>query len=147
MDLTLLLDLDDTLLDTNLDTFIPAYFQALSGFLKEQVEPDVMLSALMSGTHKMMESSDPSRALKQVFDAEFFPKIGFAREELQPRIDRFYEEIFPTLSYLTSPRPQAVEMVNWALAQGIHLAVATNPLFPLTAIHHRMRWAGLSPEE
>jgi hypothetical protein len=34
MNLTLLLDLDDTLLDTNLDTFIPAYFQAFSDFLK-----------------------------------------------------------------------------------------------------------------
>jgi FMN phosphatase YigB (HAD superfamily) len=147
MNLTLLLDLDDTLLDTNLDTFIPAYFQAFSDFLKEQVEPDVMLSALMSGTRKMMESSDPSRTLQQVFDDEFFPEIGFAREEVQPRIDRFYEEVFPTLSYLTSPRPQAVEMVKWALAQGIRLAVATNPVFPLTAIHHRMRWASLSPEK
>jgi FMN phosphatase YigB (HAD superfamily) len=147
MNLTLLLDLDDTLLDTNLDTFIPAYFQAFSDFLKEQVEPEAMLSALMSGTRKMMESSDPSRTLQQVFDAEFFPKIGFAREELQPRIDRFYEEVFPTLSYLTSPNPQAVEMVKWALAQGIRLGVATNPVFPLTAIQHRMRWAGLPSEE
>ena len=147
MNLTLLLDLDDTLLDSNMDTFIPAYFQALSGFLKEQVEPETMLSALMSGTRKMMASNDPSRTLQQVFDAEFFPKIGFAREELQPRIDRFYEDVFPTLSYLTSPRPEAVEMVKWALAQGIRLAVATNPLFPLAAIHHRMRWAGLPPEE
>jgi FMN phosphatase YigB (HAD superfamily) len=147
MNLTLLLDLDDTLLDTNLDTFIPAYFQAFSDFLKEQVEPEAMLSALMSGTRKMMENSDPSRTLQQVFDAEFFPKIGFAREELQPRIDRFYEEVFPTLSYLTSPNPQAVEMVKWALAQGIRLGVATNPVFPMTAIQHRMRWAGLPSEE
>jgi FMN phosphatase YigB (HAD superfamily) len=147
MNLTLLLDLDDTLLDSNMDTFIPAYFQALSGFLKEQVEPELMLSALVSGTRKMMASSDPSRTLQQVFDAEFFPKIGFAREELQPRIDLFYEEVFPTLNYLTSPRPEAVELVEWSLAQGIRLAVATNPLFPLAAIHHRMRWAGLPPEE
>ena len=146
MNLTLLLDLDNTLLDSNMDTFIPAYFQALSGFLKEQVEPEKMLSALMSGTRKMMGNSDPSHTLQQVFDAEFFPQIGFAREELQPRIDRFYEEVFPTLSYLPSPRPQAVEMVEWALEQSIRLAVATNPLFPLVAIHHRMRWAGLPPE-
>ena len=31
MPITLLLDLDDTLLNTNMDAFIPAYFQALSG--------------------------------------------------------------------------------------------------------------------
>ena len=147
MNLTLLLDLDDTLLDSKIDTFLPAYFQAFSGFLSDQVDPELMLSALLSGTRKMMASSDPSRTLKQVFDAEFFPKIGMARDELQPRIDQFYEEIFPTLSYLTSPRPEAVEMIAWALEQGAQLAIATNPLFPLSAIHHRMRWAGLPPEE
>ena len=30
MKLTLLLDLDDTLLGNNMDTFLPAYFHALS---------------------------------------------------------------------------------------------------------------------
>jgi hypothetical protein len=31
--------------------------------------------------------------------------------------------------------------------QEIRLAIATNPLFPMAAIHHRMRWAGLAPED
>jgi len=146
MTLTLLLDLDDTLLDTNLDVFIPAYFQAFSDFLADRVKPDLMLSALMAGTRKMMANSDPSHTLRQIFDAEFFPKIGIEREVLQLRIDQFYEEVFPTLSYLTKPRPEAVKLVEWALAQGYCLAIATNPLFPLAAIHHRMRWAGLPPE-
>jgi FMN phosphatase YigB (HAD superfamily) len=147
MNLTLLLDLDDTLLDTNIDAFVPVYFQALSNFLKDQVEPEQMLSALMSGTRKMMANDDPSCTLQQVFDEEFYPSIGIARDELQPRINRFYEEVFPTLNYLTSPRPEAVDLIKWAFAQDIRLAVATNPLFPLAAIHHRMRWAGLLPED
>ena len=146
MNLTLLLDLDDTLLDSDIDSFIPVYFKALSGFLEDLVEPELMLSALMSGTQKMMANNDPSHTLQQVFDAEFFPKLGISHEKLQSRIDQFYEEVFPTLSYLTSPRPDAIALVDWALAQGIRLAVATNPLFPMAAIHHRMRWAGLSPE-
>ena len=76
MNLTLLLDLDDTLLNTNLDEFLPVYFEAFSGFLKEDVEPELMLSALLSGTRKMMANNDPSLTLRQVFDAEFFPKVG-----------------------------------------------------------------------
>lgn len=147
MNLALLLDLDNTLLDSSMDTFLPAYFQALSGFLKTWVEPELMLPALISGTRKMMDNSDPCRTLQQVFDTEFYPMIGIAREELRPRLDQFYEDVFPSLSYLTSPRPEAVEMVAWALEQGAQLAIATNPLFPLSAIHHRMRWAGLPPEE
>lgn len=147
MNLALLLDLDDTLLDSNLDSFLPVYFQALSGFLKDQVEPELMLSALFSVTRTMMANNDPSRTLQQIFESEFFPKVGLAREELQPHIDQFYVDVFPTLSYLTSPRPEAAELVGWALEGGAQLAIATNPLFPLAAIHSRMRWAGLSPEE
>jgi len=147
MNLTLLLDLDDTLIDTNLDTFVPAYFQSLSDYLKKQVEPELMLSALIAGTRKMMANTDPSRTLRQVFDAEFFPRVGVAQKVLQPVIDRFYKEVFLSLNYLTTPRPQAIELVGWAQAQGIRLAIATNPLFPLAAIHHRMRWAGLPPEQ
>jgi len=147
MNLTLLLDLDDTLLDTNLETFLPAYFQAFTSFFSDQVAPDVVLAALKIGTRKMMGNQDPSCTLQEVFDAEFFPTIGIEKDVLQPQIDRFYEEVFPTLSYLTSPKPEAVEFIEWALAQGCRLAIATNPLFPLAAIHHRMRWAGMPPEK
>ena len=146
MNLTLLLDLDDTLLDSEVDSFIPAYFKAFSDFLEDLVEPELMLPALMSGTQKMMVNNDPSRTLRQVFDAEFFPRLDISHETLQARIDQFYEEAFPSLSYLTVPRPEAIDLVEWALAQGVQLAVATNPLFPMAAIHHRMRWAGLPPE-
>jgi hypothetical protein len=37
--------------------------------------------------------------------------------------------------------------VEWAFAQGHRVAIATNPLFPLKAIQHRLRWAGLPPEK
>jgi FMN phosphatase YigB (HAD superfamily) len=146
MNLTLLLDLDDTLLDSDMDSFIPVYFKALSGFLEDLVDPELMLSALMSGTQKMMDNNDPSCTLQQVFDAEFFPKLGISRDTLQARIDQFYEEVFPTLSYLTTPWPKAIELVEWASERELLLAVATNPLFPKAAIHHRMQWAGLPPD-
>jgi hypothetical protein len=37
--------------------------------------------------------------------------------------------------------------VEWAFAQGHRVVIATNPLFPLRAIQHRLRWAGLPPEK
>lgn len=147
MTLTLLLDLDDTLLDSNMGTFIPAYFEALSGALGKIVSPDVMLPALMGGTRRMMANDDPRLTLREVFDAYFFPKLDMERESLQAAIDIFYDEVFPSLQKLTGPRPEAVELVNWALGQGYRVAISTNPLFPLKAIHHRMRWAGLAPEK
>jgi HAD superfamily hydrolase (TIGR01549 family) len=95
----------------------------------------------------MIANVDPARTLRQIFDAEFYPKIGMDQEELQIRIDQFYSEIFPTLKNLTRPRPAAVSFVEWAFAQGYRIAIATNPLFPQSAIYHRMDWAGLPAKE
>jgi hypothetical protein len=64
MTLTLLLDLDDTLLSTNLQAFIPAYFQSLSRELAPHAAPDIMLRALLAGTSSMNESDDFSRTLE-----------------------------------------------------------------------------------
>jgi FMN phosphatase YigB (HAD superfamily) len=147
MPITLLLDLDDTLLQTNMDAFIPAYFQALSGALADKVAPEVMLQALMGGTKAMMLNLDPALTLREVFNAHFYSKLNLDQAVLQGQIDRFYDEVFPTLGSLTSPIPEAVRLVDWAFAQGHRVAIATNPLFPLRAIQHRLRWAGLPPEK
>jgi len=147
MPITLLLDLDDTLLNTNMDAFIPAYFQALSATLADKVAPDLMLQALMGGTKAMMLNLDPALTLREVFNAHFFSKLNLDRIVLQEQIDHFYDEVFPKLGSLTSPIPEAVRLVEWAFAQGHRVAIATNPLFPLKAIQHRLRWAGLPPEK
>jgi len=146
MTITLLLDLDDTLLETNMATFFPAYLQALSAALSHLTPPETMLPALMSGTKRMMENLDPALTLREVFDAYFFNKLGMARDSLQAAIDNFYDEVFPNLGSLTKARPEAIRLVDWAFEQGYRVAIATNPLFPLKAIQHRLRWAGLPPE-
>ena len=147
MPITLLLDLDDTLLETNMDTFIPAYVKALSVALADKVAPEIMIPTLMGGTKAMMENMDPALTLREVFDVHFFPKLGLGRLTLQAAIDRFYDEIFPTLGATTRPIPEAVRLVDWAFAQGYRVVIATNPFFPLKAVQHRLRWAGLPPEK
>jgi FMN phosphatase YigB (HAD superfamily) len=147
MTLTLLLDLDDTLLNTNLQSFVPAYFQALANELEPQIMPTVMFRALISGTQLMNESEDFSRTLKEVFDAEFYPQVEVSRGELDSAIENFYDHVFPTLQNLTSPKSGAKEFVEWAFAQGYRIAIATDPLLPTKATHHRLRWAGFEPSQ
>jgi FMN phosphatase YigB (HAD superfamily) len=147
MPITLLLDLDDTLLATNMDAFIPAYFQALSTALAGKVSPEVMIPALTSGTKAMMANIDPAITLREVFDSVFFPRLGVDRSSVQAEIDRFYDESFPKLGALTQPIPEAVRLVDWAFAEGHRVVIATNPFFPLKAVQHRLRWAGLPPEK
>ena len=145
MTLTLLFDLDDTLLDTNLGDFVPAYFQALAKHLSPRVKPDDMLPALTAGTRLMMENIDPTKTLQTVFESVFYPRLGVEKATIRDAIEDFYDKVFPTLGKLTHPREGARELVAWALQRGYRLAVATDPLFPRKAILERIRWAGLDP--
>ena len=146
MTLTLLLDLDDTLLETNTATFIPAYFQALSKYLSEYVQPEIMLSALMAGTKSMLASEDPAHTLQEVFEAEFYPKLGIPKVQLNEKIEYFYDHMFPELETITKRRKGARELVDAAFAKGYRVVIATDPLFPRKATYHRVRWAGFDPE-
>lgn len=147
MSLTLLFDLDDTLLDTNIEVFVPAYFQSLSEHMASYVAPDVMLRALLSATKLMMGNEDPSRTLQEVFEPEFYSRIGIPKAELHDDVDKFYDDVFPSLRVHTQQRPSAVPLIEWALSKGYRLAVATDPLFPHKATLHRLRWAGLDPSQ
>lgn len=147
MTLTLLLDLDDTLLKTNLDAFVPAYFQALTKHLSARVPPEKMLSALVSGTRLMNENEDPSCTLQDVFEAEFYLKLGIPKKDLSDEIEKFYDEVFPLLASVTSTVPEARPFVEWAVSQGYRIAIATDPFFPRKATYHRLRWAGFDPSQ
>ncbi len=146
MTLTLLFDLDDTLLDTNMDAFVPAYFQALAKHLNGRVRPEAVLPALISGTQLMLANENPMQTLQEVFEADFYPKLGVPKEELREAVEDFYDNVFPALQSVTKPRAGARELVELALGTGSRVAIATDPLFPRKATYHRVRWAGLDPE-
>jgi FMN phosphatase YigB (HAD superfamily) len=147
MSLTLLLDLDDTLLTTNLHAFVPAYFQALSQHLSVHISPQVMLPALISGMSVMNESEDPTRTLEEVFESKFYEQVGVPKQDLVEAFEDFYDNIFPTLAAHTTQRQEAVALIKWALACGHRVAIATDPFFPRKATLYRIRWAGLDPDE
>lgn len=147
MPLTLLLDLDDTLLDTHVEAFLPIYYKALADYLESKVPPADLMSALRSGIGNMLANEDPSRTLQDVFEADFYPRLTVPKDELRIAIQEFYRSVFPTLRSATRLRPGASELVDWALDQGHQLAIATDPVFPRAATIERVRWAGLQPSQ
>jgi FMN phosphatase YigB (HAD superfamily) len=142
----ILFDLDDTLLENDINRFLPAYLKELGKFMAARIDPGRLQEALMAGTKAMLENTDPEITLQQAFDAEFFPGIRLDRGSLQPEFERFYAERFPSLRALTQPVETAPQTVELAFELRWKVAVATNPLFPLAAIRQRLSWAGLDPE-
>ena len=147
MTFTLLFDLDDTLLDTNIDGLIPVYFQKLAAHMAPYAAPEKFLRELVRATGLMYGNQDGSQTLRQVFGAHFYPALGAAEADWAGALEDFYDHTFPGLQTLTRPRPQAVELVDWAFSQGWRVIIATDPLFPRKAILHRLQWAGLPIEK
>jgi FMN phosphatase YigB (HAD superfamily) len=143
----LLFDLDDTLLGNEMNSFVPAYVQALAERMAIVADPLTLIKTLMSATHRMVEDQNPSQTLEEKFDATFYPSLGLVRQDVQGIIDHFYAEDFPRLQELTRLKPDAVRVVKKLLDRGDQAAVATNPLFPRTAILQRLSWAGLPADQ
>ncbi len=139
----LLLDLDDTLLQTHLEEFLPLYLSRLAAELNGYGSSDEIIAKLTEATRAMITNLDPIRTLKQTFDAHFYPALGVTEADLRPTVDRFYKEIYPELRSLTAPVPGARDLVDAAADAGMDIAIATNPLFPEHAMIQRLEWAGL----
>ncbi len=145
--LTLLIDLDDTLLGNSMETFIPAYLSALGERFAAHTPPEKTAQTLMIATRQMFDNNCPDQTLEAAFDPHFYPTLGIEKSKIQGELDSFYEDIFPALEHLTQPIPEAVEFIEQAIQRGYRIGIATNPLFPRTAIIQRLEWAGLSPKK
>jgi len=145
MSLTVLTDLDNTLLSNDMERFLPAYLKKLSSYLPDW-PAEKIIKELLAGTNRMIAKNSPANTLEQSFDAVFYPGLGADKADLQQQIDSFYRDGFPTLKGLSAPRPETKTLVEYLLRKKFTVAIATNPLFPQTAIEQRLDWAGLSNE-
>jgi hypothetical protein len=74
--LAILFDLDDTLLANPMDTFVPAYFRALTSFMADELPPRLLIDQLLHATRAMDSNDDPARTNEQAFADAFFPGLG-----------------------------------------------------------------------
>ena len=139
----ILFDLDDTLLGNSMETFMPAYFQLLASYAAHLIPPERLLSELMRASRAMIANDGAGPTNEESFAAIFYPALGQERAELEPLFERFYADEFPKLRSLMQPRPEARPLVEWAFERGFQVVIATNPLFPRTAIEQRLDWAGV----
>lgn len=138
----LLLDLDGTLLDSDINTFLPHYFQRLAACASHLVPPDQFIACLLQASRAMV-ANDGRVTNAQAFAEAFYPLIGRSREEMEPILADFYVRDYPQLRQYTRRKPEARSLVQAAFDHGYDVVIATNPLFPATAIEQRIEWAGV----
>jgi HAD superfamily hydrolase (TIGR01549 family) len=142
-----LFDLDDTLLGNPMDTFVPAYFQALMHYFDHLLPPERLIADMMRATKAM--DADHHRALtnEEAFASVFYPLLGQDRATVESAFERFYALEFPKLRRLARRRPEARSLVVSAFERGLQVVIATNPMFPRVAVEERLAWAGVPVQD
>src|SRR5512137_769337 len=84
-----LFDLDDTLLENNMDSFLRTYFGLLTPHVAASVPPERFMPALLAATRAMVEHTDLTLTNEQAFIADFFPRVGRTADEMMPLFDDF----------------------------------------------------------
>lgn len=139
----ILIDLDGTLVDDSMETFLPAYFAALTKKLAHLIPPDKLIAQLQTSTRAAVMNHDSARTIAEKFAADFFPGIGHSAESLMPLFDDFYARDYPRLRSLVKPIPTARGVLEKIFQRGFQVVLATMPVFPRTAILQRMEWGNI----
>lgn len=143
---TILFDLDGTLLPLDLERFIQIYFSEIGQTFSDLMEPKLIMKHIWDATHTMVSSTD-ERTNETVFMEKFGQLIDGDLATYQQRFDQFYDQGFLNARASVVDTPVMQAAVRHLKAKGFNLVIATNPLFPEKAIHHRIRWAGFEPTE
>ena len=144
---TVLFDLDGTLLPIEIDEFLERYFTLLTDEFTDLAPPEEFIRFLYQATEKMLKN-DGKKTNRQVFVEHFFKLIGVEDEDkVMKRFAHFYREKYPQLQKGIKIKPEAVKLVNLIKEQGFMMVIATNPLFPQSAIVERIKWAGLDSSD
>ncbi len=143
----ILFDLDGTLLPMDYDEFSRGYFHLLSraaepfGFAQKP-----FLGAMMQGVSAMVKN-DGKKTNEDAFWDTFCAVSQKDCRHLIPHFEVFYETEFHKCRAFTGENPLAKEAIRLAHSKAEKVILATNPLFPMSAIAARLSWVGLSPED
>ncbi|SDE16228.1 HAD family hydrolase [Sporomusa acidovorans] len=140
---SVLFDLDGTLLPLNQDDFAREYLTHIGAKVAQVIDPKKFVSQLLASTDVMVRNKDKTKTNQQVFLEDFLHKIGVAREILLPVIDEFYETDFVLVKSITRRAAAARQAIMAVIECGLDVVVATNPIFPASAVRQRLAWAGV----
>jgi FMN phosphatase YigB (HAD superfamily) len=139
---TVLFDLDGTLLPLDMEKFADIYFREMGNMFVDMIDPKLLVKHIWTATKEMVENTD-YRTNEEVFMEKFQQLVDDDLSKYTERFDRFYDTLFLKTRESVQCLPLIRDCIEILREKGYTLAIATNPLFPRKAIHHRIEWAGL----
>lgn len=92
---------------------------------------------------RVMQENDSQRPNFAVFVEALAAQSRTDAATIERTIRTFMERDFPRMGRCVSPVPGARAVLEAALARGFRLVLATNPVWPETAVRMRLAWGGV----
>lgn len=140
-----LFDLDGTLLDIDMDFFLPQYFGEMGRMAAQRgcCDPQLLVDQILRSTEVMIQDSDPASSNEEVFMEHFFRSLDTDEEQMRAFFAEFYRVGFPRLHKFSRPFQGVPEMMARLFTRDYKIVIATNAVFPTPAIQARLEWAGI----
>lgn len=140
-----LFDLDGTLLNIDMDFFLQHYFKKMALMAPDYGLKDGqrLIAQVWKSTEFMIANRDPYLRNEDAFMSDFFAAGDFPEKNTREFFDDFYDKAFPLLKNLCQGHPLVPGLVESAFAKSLQVIIATNAVFPIKAIQHRLDWAGI----
>jgi len=138
-----LFDLDGTLVDVDMQVFVPLYLRRLATRLEPYAEPRRTFNTLRAAVMAMLGDTTGECSLEELLRAMLAEELQMAWPDYQAGLVAFCREDLPELQPLVKPHPLARNLVEACVERGWRVALATNPIFPREVIDARLAWGGL----
>lgn len=136
-------DLDDTLLNNKNGTYIANYLNCVESYFSGIHNKSGMKQTLIDTIGIMAYPPHYDTSNTQIA-LDWIVEQGWGNmETVQAAFNEFYQDSFPKLAQHTYAVHKAPEVIEYLLNQDIAVVITTNPVYPTTAIHQRLGWAGL----
>ena len=128
------------------EKFMKLYFKFLGKHLEDSIDPSKITDIMMECTTVMVGNTEPILN-QEVFMEKFSELVEVNGEDYLSKFNEFYDNEFQEVKNSTWQNSDILASVKLLKEKGYTLVLATNPLFPMIANHHRIRWAGLNPSD
>jgi FMN phosphatase YigB (HAD superfamily) len=139
-----LFDLDGTLIDVDMQLFVPAYLRRLAGRLAGGRDPQCTVRTLHAAVMTMLAGTAGECPLEELLREMLTAQLQLDWPDYQAGLAAFCREDLEDLRPLVTPHPLARALVQSCLARGWQVVLATNPIFPRAVIDARLAWGGLA---
>lgn len=143
----ILFDLDGTLVDVDMNRFVPSYLRRLTEYMRAQVNPAQAIQAVHHAVAAMFANTDANRTLESILLDVLDSELAISPELYAACLEQLCQNDLEELRPLVTGHPLSPQLIESSLNNGWEVVLATNPIFPRVVIDARLAWGELSSKD